>query len=62
MYPYFSVLRGPATLPAHTTATYELRPPGGTYALPHRHQQVRLRVFTSSPQTLSSTYITLPTA
>ena len=62
MYPYFSVLRGPATLPAHATAVYELRPPEGTYALPHQHQQVRLRVFTSSPQTLSSAYLTLPTA
>jgi hypothetical protein len=62
MYPYFSVLRGPATLPAHTTATYELRPPGGTYALPKPGHKIRLRVFTSSPQTLSSTYVTLPTA
>ncbi|MFC8428126.1 hypothetical protein [Streptomyces sp. NPDC057253] len=62
MYPYFTVLRGPATLPGHATAVYELRPPDGTYALPHRHQRVRLRVFTSSPQTLSSSYLTLPTA
>jgi len=62
MYPYFTVLRGPATLPGHATAVYELRPPDGTYALPHRHQRVRLRVFTSSPQTLSSAYLTLPTA
>ncbi|MEW2563479.1 hypothetical protein [Streptomyces griseorubiginosus] len=62
MYPYFTVQRGPATLAAHATAVYELRPPDGTYALPHKHQQVRLRVFTSSPQTLSSAYLTLPTA
>lgn len=61
MYPYFSVLRGPATLPGHTTATYELRPPEGTYALPKRGQRIRLRVFTSSPQTLSSADVTLPT-
>lgn len=61
MYPYFAVLRGPATLPAHATATYELRPPGGTYALPKPGQRIRLRVFTSSPQTLSSAWITLPT-
>ena len=61
MYPYFSVLRGPATLPAHTTATYELRPPEGTYALPKPGQRIRLRVFTSSPQTLSSADVTLPT-
>jgi hypothetical protein len=62
MYPYFSVLRGPATLPAHATATYELRPPSGTYALPKPGQRIRLRVFTSSPQTLSNTYVTLPSA
>lgn len=62
MYPYWSVLRGPATLPARATATYELRPPEGTYALPHPGQRIRLRVFTASPQTLSSAYVTLPTA
>ncbi|MDH6515918.1 hypothetical protein M2163_007104 [Streptomyces sp. SAI-135] len=62
MYPYFSVLRGPAVLPAHSTATYELRPPGGTYALPKPGQRIRLRVFTSSPQTLSSAWVRLPTA
>ncbi|MEU9167554.1 hypothetical protein AB0D34_07115 [Streptomyces sp. NPDC048420] len=61
-YPYFSVLRGPRTLPAHATATYELRPPAGTYALPTPHQRIRLRAFTASPQTLSSVYVTLPTA
>ncbi|KQW12678.1 hypothetical protein ASD08_04435 [Streptomyces sp. Root369] len=62
MYPYFSVLRGPTTLPAHATATYELRPPAGAYALPEPGQRIRLRVFTSSPQTLSSADVTLPTA
>ncbi|NEA97661.1 hypothetical protein [Streptomyces sp. SID13726] len=62
MYPYFSVLRGPATLPAHTTATYELRPPEGTYALPKPGQRIRLRAFTSSPQTLSSAFVQLPTS
>ncbi|MFH8826850.1 hypothetical protein [Streptomyces lincolnensis] len=62
MYPYFEVLRGPATLAGHATATYELRPPLGAYALPHPGQRVRLRVFTPSPQTLSSSWITLPTA
>jgi hypothetical protein len=61
MYPYFSVLRGPRTLAAHATATYELRPPEGTYALPKPGQRVRIRVFTSSPQTLSSAWVTLPT-
>ena len=39
----------------------ELRPPEGTYALPKPGQRVRLRVFTSSPQTLSSADVTLPT-
>nr|WP_306986506.1 hypothetical protein [Streptomyces canus] len=62
MYPYFSVLRGPATLPGHATATYALRPPEGTYALPRPGQRIRLRVFTPSPQTLSSADVTLPTA
>jgi hypothetical protein len=58
---YWSVVRGPATLPAHATATYALRPPSGTYALPRRPGvRIRLRAFTPSPQTLSSAYITLP--
>ncbi|MFE9444036.1 hypothetical protein ACFYO2_34800 [Streptomyces sp. NPDC006602] len=57
---YWSIVRGPAALPAHTTATYELRPPGGTYALPRQPGvRIRLRAFTPSPQTLSSAYITL---
>lgn len=60
MDPYWSVVRGPAALPAHTTATYELRPPGGKYGLPRRPGvRIRLRAFTPSPQTLSSTYIRL---
>ncbi|PAZ14834.1 hypothetical protein CLM62_18015 [Streptomyces sp. SA15] len=59
MDPYWSVVRGPATLPAHATATYELRPPTGTFTLPRRGVRVRLRAFTPSPQTLSSTYIRL---
>ncbi|GAA4014439.1 hypothetical protein GCM10022232_66410 [Streptomyces plumbiresistens] len=59
---YWSVVEGPAALPAHATATYELRPPSGTYALPRRAGvRIRLRAFTASPQTLSSAYITLPT-
>lgn len=61
MDPYWSVVRGPATLPAHATATYELRPPTGKYGLPRRPDvRIRLRAFTASPQTLSSSYIRLP--
>ncbi|WKX13270.2 hypothetical protein [Streptomyces sp. NL15-2K] len=56
---YWSVVRGPAALPAHATATYEIRPFTGTFTLPRRGVRVRLRAFTPSPQTLSSTYIRL---
>jgi hypothetical protein len=59
---YWKVLRGPAALPAHATATYELRPPGGTYGLPRPGTRIRLRAFTASPQTLSSAYVRLPSA
>ncbi|KOG31108.1 hypothetical protein AQJ84_00155 [Streptomyces resistomycificus] len=59
MDPYWTVVRGPAALPAHTTARYELRPPTGTYGLPRPGARIRLRAFTSSPQTLSSTYVRL---
>ena len=60
MDPYWTVVRGPAKLPAHATARYELRPLGGKYALPRRPgARIRLRAFTPSPQTLSSTYIRL---
>jgi hypothetical protein len=60
MDPYWSIVRGPAALPAHTTATYELRPPNGTYALPRQPGvRIRLRAFTPSPQTLSSAWIRL---
>ncbi|MFI6930791.1 hypothetical protein [Streptomyces sp. NPDC050287] len=62
MDPYWTVVRGPAVLPGHTAATYELRPPAGTYRLPRPGARIRLRVFTASPQTLSSTYIRLPSA
>jgi hypothetical protein len=62
MDPYWSVVRGPAVLPAGATATYELRPPAGRYRLPRPGVRVRLRAFTGSPQTLSSAYITLPSA
>jgi hypothetical protein len=51
---YWSITRGPGTLPAHATARYELRPPRGRFALPGPHTRVRVRVFTPTPQTLSS--------
>lgn len=60
MDPYWTVLRGPAVLPARASATYELRPPTGTYGLPRPGARIRLRAFTASPQTLSSSYVRLP--
>ncbi|QCD58778.1 hypothetical protein CEB94_31055 [Streptomyces hawaiiensis] len=55
MDPYWRVVRGPRTLPAHGTARYELRPPAGRFPLPRPGVRIRLRAFTASPQTLSST-------
>ncbi|MFF0161156.1 hypothetical protein ACFYRY_27005 [Streptomyces sp. NPDC005263] len=60
MDPYWTVVRGPAALPGGATATYELRPPAGTYGLPRPGARIRLRAFTASPQTLSSRYVRLP--
>ncbi|MCS0602324.1 hypothetical protein NX794_14060 [Streptomyces sp. LP11] len=52
---YWSLVRGPATLRAHETATVELRPPSGRYALPAAPDaRFRLRAFTGDPQTLST--------
>ncbi|MEW2248142.1 hypothetical protein AB0907_12475 [Streptomyces sp. NPDC006975] len=53
---YWSVLRGPVTLPAHGSAVYALRPPKGTFPVSRNNAKVRvrLRVFTGDPQTLSS--------
>ncbi|MEU1406441.1 hypothetical protein ABZ471_29455 [Streptomyces sp. NPDC005728] len=52
---YWSLERGPATIPAHTTATVELRAPSGRFALPvKKSTRVRLRAFTATPQTLST--------
>ncbi|MGW3951190.1 hypothetical protein ACWEKM_09665 [Streptomyces sp. NPDC004752] len=51
---YWSQVRGPATIPAHSTATLELRPPGGRFPLPRPSVRIRLRAFTATPQTLSS--------
>jgi hypothetical protein len=51
---YWTTLKGPATLPAHTTASYVIRPATGRFPLPGPHARLRLRVFTPTPQTLSS--------
>nr|WP_225827003.1 hypothetical protein [Streptomyces sp. TML10] len=52
---YWARVRGPATLPAHTTATVVLRAPGGRFAVPAgRSARLRLRAFTADPQTLST--------
>ncbi|PPS77466.1 hypothetical protein BV882_04755 [Streptomyces sp. 46] len=55
MGPYWRVVRGPRTLSAHGTAFYTLHAPAGRFPLPRPGSRVRLRAFTASPQTLSST-------
>ncbi|UXY32783.1 hypothetical protein N8I87_31065 [Streptomyces sp. HUAS TT20] len=59
MNKYWSLARGPATIPAHGTANVELRPPKGRFPLPRPSVRIRLRAFTASPQTLSSQDIRL---
>ncbi|WP_443064525.1 hypothetical protein [Streptomyces sp. NBC_00582] len=54
MDPYWIVVAGPRTLPAHTTVSYELRPPRKRFHLPRPSVRIRLRAFTADPQTLSS--------
>jgi hypothetical protein len=56
---FWSQVGGPATLPAHSTETIELRPPNGTFTLPHKQVRIRVRAFTATPQTLSSSDIRL---
>ncbi|WP_425264258.1 hypothetical protein [Streptomyces bungoensis] len=52
---YWSLRRGPATIPAHATATVELRAPSGGYPVHVGiHTYLRLRAFTGGPQTLST--------
>ncbi|MCX4765561.1 hypothetical protein OG562_32220 [Streptomyces sp. NBC_01275] len=55
MDPYWPIVKGPRTLPAHSTARYELRPPAGGFHMPRPGVRIRLRAFTAGPQTLSST-------
>nr|WP_324785291.1 hypothetical protein [Streptomyces sp. H51] len=56
---YWSLVRGPATVPAHGTVRMEIRPSGGRFRLPAPGVRIRLRAFTATPQTLSSTDIRL---
>ncbi|WP_406320608.1 hypothetical protein [Streptomyces sp. NBC_00519] len=57
---YWSLVRGPATVPAHSTVRMEIRPADGKYPLPVKPgTRVRLRAFTATPQTLSSTDVQL---
>ncbi len=56
---YWSQVSGPATLPAHSTETIELRPPNGAFTLPHKNIRIRVRAFTATPQTLSSSDLRL---
>ncbi|MFF8988948.1 hypothetical protein ACF09H_03035 [Streptomyces sp. NPDC014983] len=52
---YWFLTHGPATIPAHTTATVELRSPFGDFTLPKKPStRLRLRAFTGGPQTLST--------
>ncbi|EST34362.1 hypothetical protein M878_10220 [Streptomyces roseochromogenus subsp. oscitans DS 12.976] len=52
---YWSQVHGPATIPAHTTATVELRAPSGKFTVPaNKGTRMRLRAFTAAPQTLST--------
>jgi hypothetical protein len=52
---YWTLAHGPATIPAHTTATVELRAPKGGFPLPtKKYTHIRLRAFTATPQTLST--------
>jgi hypothetical protein len=52
---YWSLARGPVTIPPHATATVELWAPSGRFDLPAKKSaHFRLRAFTADPQTLST--------
>ncbi|MEV5952537.1 hypothetical protein AB0M11_01950 [Streptomyces sp. NPDC051987] len=52
---YWLLVRGPATIPGHGTASVELRPANGRFGVPAKPStRIRLRAFTADPQTLSS--------
>ncbi|GAA3875748.1 hypothetical protein GCM10023084_30920 [Streptomyces lacrimifluminis] len=58
---WWKVVQGPAALPARASAVYRLRPPGPVFHVPRRPgTRIRLRVFTASPDTLSSMDVRLP--
>ncbi|MDW4906601.1 hypothetical protein RB628_14955 [Streptomyces sp. ADMS] len=60
---WWKVVQGPAVLPAHASAVHRLRPPGPVFRVGRRPgTRIRLRVFTASPDTLSSMDIRLPGA
>ncbi|MBW8798882.1 MAG: hypothetical protein JF597_36510 [Streptomyces sp.] len=55
MSKYWLLVRGPATIPGHATASVELRPSNGRFGIPVKPStRIRLRAFTADPQTLSS--------
>ncbi|MET7684014.1 hypothetical protein [Streptomyces sp. NPDC005423] len=56
---FWSLAKGPSSIPAHGTATVELRAPDGRFPLPHKAVRFRLRAFTATPQTLSSSDVRL---
>ncbi|MET7885363.1 hypothetical protein [Streptomyces avermitilis] len=56
---YWSVKAGPASLPARGSARYELLPPDDRFKLPKPGVRIRLRAFSASPETLSSTDVQL---
>ncbi|MFF4351436.1 hypothetical protein [Streptomyces sp. NPDC001530] len=56
---YWSVAAGPATLPGHDSARYELLPPDGRFALPRAGVRIRVRAVSASPMTLSSADVPL---
>ncbi|MGW3459185.1 hypothetical protein ACWDE9_06125 [Streptomyces olivaceoviridis] len=52
---YWSLARGPATIPAHRTVSVELWAPTGGFQVPAKPGAgLRLRAFTADPQTLST--------
>ncbi|MGW1159882.1 hypothetical protein ACWD5Q_26175 [Streptomyces sp. NPDC002513] len=51
---YWKVLDGPSSVAGHTTASYRLQAPGGSFAIPKQGTRIRLRAFSASPMTLSS--------
>jgi hypothetical protein len=57
---FWKILKGPATLGAHSSASYVLEPRTHAYKLPNRTDlRVRLRIFTDSPLTVSSADVPL---